>query len=168
MTGTSASAGEFVIERSFGAPRDRVWAAWTEAERLKTWFRPKGFSMPACTLDLRPGGAFHYCLRTPNGQEFWGKWVFREIAAPERLEVIQSFADASGTVARHPFEDAWPLELLSTMTFAERDGRTAVTIRWAPIDPTAAERAAFDGGHDSMRAGWTGTLDHLDAYLAGA
>ena len=73
-----SEAKPFVISRTFDAPRDKVWKAWTERERLKQWFGPKGFTMPTCTLDLKPGGIFHYCLTTPQGQEIWGKWVFRE------------------------------------------------------------------------------------------
>src|SRR3990167_8452907 len=84
-----SEAKPFVISRTFDAPRDKVWKAWTERERLKQWFGPKGFTMPTCKLDLKPGGIFHYCLTTPQGQEIWGKWVFREIVAPERIVVMR-------------------------------------------------------------------------------
>jgi uncharacterized protein YndB with AHSA1/START domain len=50
---------EFVITRTFDAPRDLVWRAFTEAEHLKHWWGPKGFKMLSCKLDLRPGGIFH-------------------------------------------------------------------------------------------------------------
>ncbi len=165
MTDASTET-EFVVERRFDVPRERVWATWTEAGRLRQWFTPRGFTMAACTLDLRPGGVFHYCQRTPQGQEIWGRWEFREIAAPERLTVVQSFADERGAIARNPFTADWPLKLWSTMTFTAAAAGTLATIRWAPIDPTDAERAAFAAGHASMQAGWAGTLDQLDAYLA--
>src|SRR3954470_10311185 len=88
MAATKTKEPEFVISRVFAAPRERVYAAHTEAGQLKQWFGPKGFTMPRCNLDLRPGGIFHYCLKTPDGQEMWGKWTFREIAKPERLVVV--------------------------------------------------------------------------------
>jgi uncharacterized protein YndB with AHSA1/START domain len=58
----SAAARPFVISRTFDAPRELVWKAWSERYRLMEWFGPKGFKMPAAKLDFRPGGSFHYCL----------------------------------------------------------------------------------------------------------
>ncbi|MGH9896554.1 MAG: SRPBCC domain-containing protein, partial [bacterium] len=54
---------EFVIMRIFDAPRERVWKAWTEAERLGKWWGPKDFDIVSVKLDLRPGGMCHYLLR---------------------------------------------------------------------------------------------------------
>ena len=101
----------FVISRVFNAPRERVWQAWTEVERLKQWFSPKGFTVIAAKMDFRPGGFYHYGMRTPNGQEMWGKWVFREIVAPERIVLVNSFSDAAGNLTRHPMAPTWPREM---------------------------------------------------------
>ncbi len=60
----------------------------------------------------------------------------------------------------------WPLEMLNTTTFSEKNGKTTVTIRLAPHNATAAERAAFAAGHDSMRGGFTGTFDQLAEHLS--
>jgi uncharacterized protein YndB with AHSA1/START domain len=157
---------EFVVTREFDAPRDLVFRAWTEAERLGRWWGPKGFTMLACTLDLRPGGVFHYGMRSPDGRAMWGKWVFREVAEPERLVFIASFSDEAGGTTRNPFAAEWPLEVLSTLTFAEQGGKTTLTMRAAPLNATEAERKAFEAGHESMRKGWAGTLDQLAEHLA--
>jgi uncharacterized protein YndB with AHSA1/START domain len=119
-------------------------------------------------MDLRPNGVYHYCLRAPDGNDLWGKWVLREIAAPERLVWINSFSDEAGNVTRHPMSPSWPLEMLSTLTLAEDQGRTTLTVRWAPHAATEAERKTFEAGHASMQQGWTGTLDQLAGYLAKA
>ena len=74
---------EFVIKRTFNAPRGRVWQAWTEADHLGKWWGPAGFDIVSVKLDLRPGGTFHYCLRSPDGQDMWGKFIFREIVPQE-------------------------------------------------------------------------------------
>jgi uncharacterized protein YndB with AHSA1/START domain len=161
-------SGAFLLTRVFEAPRALVFRAWTEADRLARWFGPRGFTLFSSTLDLRPGGAFHYGMRSPDGQAMWGKWVFREVAAPERLVFVFSFSDEQGGVTRHPFAPDWPREVLSTVTFAECYGQTMLTMRAAPINATGAERKAFEAGHDSMRQGWTGTLDQLAGYLAQA
>lgn len=158
--------GEFVITRDFDAPRDLVFRAWTEADHLARWFGPKGFTMATCTVDLRPGGVFHYGMRGPDGRVMWGKWVFREVAPPERLVIVVSFSDESGGITRHPFAPEWPAEVLSTSTFTERDGRTTLTIRSVPLNASDSERRAYEAGHDSMRQGFAGTFDQLAAYLA--
>ena len=163
-----AADQEIVITRVFDAPRDLVWEAWTERERLMEWFGPKGFTMRTATLDLRPGGVFHYCLRSPYGKDMWATFVYREIVAPERIVLVNSFSDEQGNLTRHPMSPTWPLEMLSTTTFAERDGKTTITVQWAPLNATETERKTFDTSHEGMRMGWTGTFEQLAQYLAKA
>ncbi|MBS0664702.1 MAG: SRPBCC domain-containing protein [Verrucomicrobia bacterium] len=157
---------EFVVTRVFNAPRELVWKAWTEVDRLQQWFGPKGFTTPTCSLDLREGGIYHYCLRSADGHEMWGKWTFVEIVPPEKLVVVTSFSDAQGGVTRHPLAPKWPLETYSTMTLAEAGGKTTLTLRWLPYRPTDDERQTFDSNHPSMQQGWGGTMAQLEAYLA--
>lgn len=168
MQDSNASAPTFVISRTFDAPRELVWKAHTECAHLMHWWGPKGFKMRLCKLDLRPGGTFHYCLRGPDGSDMWGKFVYREIVAPERLVFISSFSDEHAGVVHHPMAPTWPLETLSTLTFSEHDGKTTLTVHWTPHNATEEQRKTFEAGRDSMRQGWTGTLDQLAAYLAKA
>ena len=165
---TAPSDLEFVITRVFDAPRELIWKAWTERERLMQWFGPTGFTMPTAKLDFRPGGVFHYCLRSPDGKAMWGKFVYREIVAPERIILVNSFSDEEGNLTRHPRSPTWPLEMLSTTTFAEHVGRTTMTVQWAPLNAIEAERKTFDTSHEDMQKGWTGTLDQLAEHLAKA
>lgn len=165
MTATETQK-DFVISRVLEAPRDLVWKVHTDCEHLKHWWGPKGFKVTACKLDLRPGGFFLYCLRGFDGPEMWGKFTYRDVVAPERLVFIVTFSDAKGGVTRHPMSPTWPLEMLSTVTFAESNGKTTMTVRWAPHAATEQERETFAAGHEEMRQGWGGTLDQLAAYLA--
>jgi len=169
---TSAPAAgaeeEFVITRVFDAPRGLVWQAFTEPERMRHWWGPKGFTVIASKMDLRPGGIYHYGLRGPDGGTMWGKFVYREIVRPERIVVVTSFSDEAGNTTRHPLSPTWPLQMLSVFRFAEQDGRTALSVRWSPLDASDTERATFAGAHASMQQGWTGTLDQLAGYLAKA
>jgi uncharacterized protein YndB with AHSA1/START domain len=171
-TKTSANAtateGDFVISRTFDAPRDLVWKAFTEPERMKQWWGPKGFTVIASKMDLRPGGTYLYGMRAPDGNEMWGKMVYREITPPERMVFINSFSDEAGGITRHPMAPNWPLEMLSTFTFEDVGGKTKFAIRWAPHNATEEERKTFAASHDSMRQGWGGTLEQLTAYLAKA
>ena len=163
--GATESTLEFVITRVFDAPRDLVFKVWTEPPHLMRWWGPKGFTMQKCDLDLRPGGTFHYGLKGPDGSDHWGKFVYREIVVPERLVFIVSFTDEDGNVVRHPWNPDWPLEILSTVTFAAQDGRTKITVRWVPYKASDKERDTFRAGRESMQQGWTGTFDQLADYL---
>jgi len=158
----------FIISRTFAAPRELMWKAWSERRRLMEWFGPQGFKMPAGKMDFRPGGSFHYCMESPDGNEMWGKFVYREIIAPEKIVLVNSFSDEAGGITRHPMSATWPLEMLSTFTLTEENGRTTATVHWVPFNATEEERKTFDAAHDGMKQGWTGTFDQLVAYLAKA
>ena len=157
----------FVITRTLNAPRKLVWQAFTEPERLKQWFGPKGFTPNVSKMELRPGGTYHYRLAGPDGSTMWGKWVFREIVPQQRLVLINSFSDENAGVTRHPMAPTWPREMLSIFTFEDAgEGKTKVTINWAPHDATEEEVKTFDAGRPSMTQGWSGTFEQLEAYLA--
>ena len=157
----------FVIARVVDAPREKVWQAWTEVERLKQWWGPKGFTVTHCKVDLRPGGTMHYCLRMPDGGEMWGKFVYREIVKPERLVWINSFSDKDGGTTFHPMSPDWPREMFTKVTFEEQSGKTKITVEWTPVDSsTALERKTFEDGRDSMKMGWSGTFEQFAGYLA--
>ena len=104
-------------------------------------------------------------MRSPDGRDMWGKWVFREIVVPERIVFVNSFSDENGGLTRHPLSPTWPLELLTTITFAEEGGKTKLALRWIPVNATEDERKTFNGGRESMKMGWTGTFDNLETYL---
>ena len=160
-------SADFVITRLFDAPREVLWKCFTEPERMKEWFGPKGSVVVASKMDLRVGGTYHGAMRAGDGPVMWAKFVYREVVAPQRLVWVHSFSDEAGGLTRHPMAPTWPLEMLSTFTFEEEPGgKTKLTIRWSPHNATEEERKTFDAGQDSMRQGWGGTLEKLTAYLA--
>jgi uncharacterized protein YndB with AHSA1/START domain len=164
----SATDETLVLTRTFAAPRALVWKAFTEQERLAAWWGPKGFRMLSCKLDLSVGGIFLYGMEGPDGKAMWGRWLFTGIAPPERLAFVASFSNPEGEITRAPFFDNWPLEVSSSFEFKEEGGKTVVTMTGVPINARDDERARFLSLHDSMRMGWGGTFDQLEAYLAGA
>lgn len=157
---------EFVISRTFDASREFMFRVWTDPKHMQRWWGPKGFKVFHSKLDLCPGGSYHYGMRSPDGQDMWGKFVFREIVQPERLVFVLSFSDEKGNVARHAMHLAWPLEMLNTITFTEQAGKTTVTVRSVPLNATAEECKTFEDGFGSMQQGWGGTFEQLAAYLA--
>jgi len=166
-TTTATKSTDFVISRVFDAPRDLLWKCFTDPERMKQWWGPKGFTVLVSKMDLRPGGTYLYGMRTPDGKDMWGRMVYREIVPPEKIVFINSFSDEQGGLTRHPMAPTWPMEMLSIFTFEEQPGgKTRFTVRWSPYNATPEEQKTFDEGHGSMNQGWSGTLDRLDAYLA--
>jgi uncharacterized protein YndB with AHSA1/START domain len=155
----------FVFTRTFEAPRDLVFRAWTEREHLARWWGPKGMEVRVLHADVRPGGTFHYSMEQ-GGRLMWGRFAYREIVPPERLVYVNSFADAEGNVAPMPYFDGFPAEILHTVTFEEADGRTTITLHAMPLNATAAEQASFEGLFTSMEGGFGGTFDQLAEHLA--
>jgi len=157
----------FTISRSFKAPRELVFACNTQVEHLAKWMSPAGFKVIKAELDLRPGGTYHYGLEGPDGMQMWGKQTFREIKAPEKIVLVQSFSDKDGNITRHPMSPTWPREMLATTTFEDLgNGETKVSISWLPLYAGDDEIATFDGARAGMTGGFKGTFDNLDTYLS--
>jgi uncharacterized protein YndB with AHSA1/START domain len=164
---TREAASTFVISRLFAAPREVVWTCFTEPQRMKEWWGPKGSVIIASKMDFRVGGTYLGAMRAPDGQVMWAKFVYRDIVAPGLLVWVHSFSDEAGGLTRHPLSPTWPLEMLTTVTFeAAPDGKTKLTLSWSPLNATADEQKTFDAAHDGMRGGWGGTFERLDAYIA--
>jgi phosphate acetyltransferase len=160
--------GTFVIARTFDAPRALVWKAFTDPARLATWWGPPGTTLRHSSLDLRPGGRYHFHSVFPDGKSVWGLFVYREVSPIDRIVYLHSFSDEAGGVAPSPFGGPWPAQLHTTMLFAEKDGTTEFTLRQFPIGASPDEEAAFTALFEGMAQGWGGTLDQLAGYLAAA
>ncbi|MHC1754138.1 MAG: SRPBCC domain-containing protein [Methanosarcina sp.] len=151
---------ELVITRIFDAPRELVWKAWTDPERVKRWWGPKDFTSPVSKIDLRVGGSYLNCMRSPEGEDYWSAGVYREIVEPERIVYTDSFSDAEGNLvpaSHYGMSGDWPLELLVTVTFEEYEGKTRLTLRHVGI-PAGENR-------DMAKAGWNESFDKLAEYL---
>jgi uncharacterized protein YndB with AHSA1/START domain len=161
-SGMAAEPGkhELVITREFDAPREKVWQAWTDPEHIKRWWGPKGFTAPTAKVDLRVGGKNLFCMRSPEGKDYWSTGVYREIVPNERIVVTDSFADANGNVvpaSEYGMQGDWPDELLVTITLEEIDGKTKMTLRHEGIP----------GGEmkEMTNSGWNESFDKLAESL---
>ena len=151
---------ELVITRIFDAPRELVWKAWKDPELMKRWWGPKNFTAPVIKIDFRVGGKYLYCMRSPEGQDFWSTGVYREIVEPERIVYIDSFADENGTKvppSHYGISGDWPAEFLVTVTFEEHEGKTKMTLSHAGIP--AGQMS------DMAQAGWNESFDKLAQSL---
>lgn len=163
---TDKETAALELTRTFDAPLDLVWKAHTETSHLIHWWGPKGFKLIGATLDLRPGGSFHYGLESPQGVELWGKLTYHEIVPQKRLVFSVSFSDREGNIVANPMMPVWPLEIRNTMTFSEHDGKTTIALKGYPVNASAQEIAIYTSSHNGIRAGFKGSYDELEAYLA--
>jgi uncharacterized protein YndB with AHSA1/START domain len=155
----------FAISRMFDAPRELIFSLWADANHLRRWWGPKGCTIGFCNMDLRPGGQLLYSLRMPDGQEMWGKFVYREILPPERLVFVNSFSDPQGKLTRAPFNPKWPLEILNTLTLSQQFNLTRLVLLGEPLNPTPEEYELFESMIDSLHQGFSATFDQLQTYL---
>ena len=93
---TVSEIERMVVTRIFDAPRELVWKAWTDPKYVMQWWGPKGFTAPVCKMDFRVGGKFLYCMRTPDGQEFWNGGEYHEIVLHEKIVSSMYFSDSKG------------------------------------------------------------------------
>jgi uncharacterized protein YndB with AHSA1/START domain len=149
-----------VIERTFDAPRELVWQAFTEPERVKQWWGPEGYHCPEATVDLRIGGTFRFAMRGPGGDTHWSGGVFREIVPLERLVAILIFLDEHGTELTAPdpgMPDDWRDDALFSVTLADAaGGKTKLTMRQEGMPVEMVEGAT---------AGSNSALDKLEGLL---
>jgi len=151
---------ELVITRVFDAPRELVWKAWIDPEHFKRWWGPKDYTCPFCEMDLRVGGKYLNCMRSPEGQDYWSTGVYREIIPIERIVFTDCFADEKGNIVpatHYGLSPDFPLEMLVTVTFEDHDGKTKMTLRHIglPAGPDS----------DGAQQGWSESFDKLAESL---
>jgi uncharacterized protein YndB with AHSA1/START domain len=152
-TAATAAAQDCMLlfTRVFDAPRSVVFRAWTDPKQLAQWWAPEGFSVAFLEMDVRPGGAWRKCMRSPEGIDYWRHGVYREIVEPERL-VFTYISDDPASDPDH--------KTIVTITFAHHGDKTLMTFRQAEFESVAAR--------DSHRHGWTSCMERLTACLAQA
>jgi uncharacterized protein YndB with AHSA1/START domain len=130
--------------RTIDAPREKVWAALTQAAQLRRWWPMAGSNVLSCSVDLRQGGFFLFGARGPDGTDIWTRHVYQDIWAPTQLVYIESYSDSGGRAARRPQWPHWPIDVATTVTLGKSGKGTALTIRSLPRNATDMERSAFD------------------------
>ena len=162
---SATAAEELVITRVINAPKTLVFDAFTQAEHLVHWWGPAGLKIDVLTLDVRPGGIFHYCMNTPDGNKMYGIFKYISISAPNKIVFTNSFADENANIIKAPFDIDFPLEVLNTWTFEEENGQTTLTLRGFPQNATEDQKNVFISIIPSMNQGFGGTFEQLVAYL---
>ena len=138
---------ELSLTRVIRAPREAVFAAWTEPDLLKQWWGPGPVTCPEAHVDLREGGAYRIANLEADGSITWISGQFERVRAPEELVYT------------------WNVSILPA-------GPTLVRVKFLPHPEGTElmlvhERFAVDAVRDMHLEGWGGCLDKLEAMLAG-
>ncbi|MCW5734021.1 MAG: SRPBCC domain-containing protein [Enhydrobacter sp.] len=143
-------AHELALTRELAAPRERVFAAWTDPEQAVRWWMPQEWTLVSCKMDVRPGGGWHRRMRGRDGSIVtkWGE--YREIVSPERLVFTYNTEFDDGTVET---------ETLVTVTLEDLGARTRLVLRHEAFRSEAASQ--------SHTGGWTGALERLGQFTSG-
>ncbi|MBY9078499.1 SRPBCC domain-containing protein [Paenibacillus sp. HN-1] len=154
-----------VLERVFDAPRDLVFRMFKEPEHLKRWWGPKGWEIPVCSIDFRPGGVWHYCMKCvdPNqsqfyGMESWGKGVYKEIVEPEKIIYTDYFSDAEGNI-----NESMPSTLIM-MDFIDLGGKTKLISRSEYMSAEALKTVMDMGMLQGITETWNRLGELLESY----
>lgn len=139
---------ELVITRTFDAPRELVFKAWTEPERIKQWLAPRGFKIPVAEGELRPGGKWRQSMVAPDGMQLWLGGVYKEITPPERLVFTHAWDDPTGKPGP---------ETTCSVVLTERNGKTEMTFRQGPFATSDSKAQHNDG--------WGQCFDRLGELL---
>lgn len=143
---------ELVLKRVFDAPRELVWKVWTDPSHLAQWWGPKGFTNPRCEWEARPGGAIHIDMRAPDGVVYPMSGMVKEAIPPERMVFVSSALDENGKSM---------FDILNTVTLADQNGKTALTLEARVISVTPRAPQYLKG----MEMGWNMSLDRLAEHL---
>jgi uncharacterized protein YndB with AHSA1/START domain len=141
---------QIVITRSFDAPRELVFKAFTDPDAIRQWWGQRDNETVVAQLEARPGGRWRFVQRSQDGSEHGFHGVYHEAAAPERIVYTFEWEGMPGHV------------LLETITFGEQDGKTQMT------DTSVFQSVADRDGmlQSGMESGAAESFDRLDEYLA--
>lgn len=152
-----AANKRMVIERTFKAPRSRVWHAWTDSTELDKWWGPRDWPTKTKSFDFREGGHWHYCMTGPDGTEAWGWLDYMNVIPEESFEGEDSFTDESGAKNEELPHTKWQLQF-------EDNGDTTKMTSTLKFASEADMQRIIDMGFES---GFTEQLDKLDEYFEG-
>ncbi|MFI5097370.1 MAG: SRPBCC domain-containing protein [Candidatus Acidiferrales bacterium] len=154
MAATANTADrEIAATRIYDAPRELVWKAWTQQEHITNWWGPNGFTTTTCEMEVRPGGAWRHGMHGPDGTEYPGGGVYREVVKPEILVFTNIATDKDGNLV---------FDGLTSVTFVKRNGKTILTLEARGLAMVAYSAAYLKG----MEQGWTQSLERLAAFAA--
>ena len=144
------------VERSFDAPLDLVWAAWTEADILDQWWAPKPYQAVTKSSNFTEGGQWHYYMLGPEGEKHWCLFDFEVIKPQEFFSGIDAFCDENAVTNDTKPRVKWEND------FTSNENQTVVNIQ-LQFDTLEDLQTIIQMG---FKEGFTAGLENLDQYIA--
>lgn len=135
------------IVRSFAAPREAVFRAWTDPKQLVKWWGPKGYTCPECEMDVREGGNWRTVMRSPEGTDHIVSGVYRKIEPPRLLSF--TWAWSTGGTRGH--------ETVVTVELTARGKSTEMVFTQEAFESVNAR--------DQHGKGWTSAFEGMDDFF---
>ena len=139
---------ELTVTRLIDAPRALVFKAWTDPVQIARWWGPKGFETVDYEMDIRPGGAYRFTMRSPQGTDHRKRGVYKEVTEPERIVFTFAWEDADGRLGH---------ETLVTVTFEVDGEKTRLTLRQSGFESVWRR--------DDHVKGWTNCLERFGDFM---
>ena len=142
----NATDKELLLSHVFNAPIAEVFDAWTNPDKLRLWYAPDGCSITYKRIEVTPGGQFHSCIHDPHHGDCWIIGTYLEITPPEKLVFTMQLSNESGQRIEAPEagkSEAWPAEILTTVTFEAIGDQTKATIHQTVSEAEAKKTGAY-------------------------
>jgi uncharacterized protein YndB with AHSA1/START domain len=168
MTNSPSNDRELILTRTFGAPPELVFQAWTDPKHMAKWWGPHGMTTPVCEMDVRPGGAYRLVMRDAKGDDYPLKGTFGEVIKPKLLVMVMDCSEHSDAwhdmvnPTRDKTKPRPALNLITTVTFEPFNGKTKLTVHVLFESATLRTNMLKMG----MTEGWSQSLDRLTELLA--
>jgi uncharacterized protein YndB with AHSA1/START domain len=149
----------FSTERTFNAPVADVWKVWTDADSVKKWWGPKGYTALVVRNDVREGGSYLWAMKSAKGRTFWNTGTYKEVVANKKLVSTMAFTDANGQAlpgSQAPAPGRWPNEISVIVEFSESEGKTSVTVTEVGIPLVV---------YALSKIGWSQQFDKIQGLL---
>lgn len=143
---------DMVVTRTFEAPRETVWTAWTTCEHVPAWSGPDGWELGGCEVDLRPGGTFRFVYKGPGDFEVPSTGTYVEVVAPERLVTRQNYDGVNETT--------------HTLELTDEGGSTRMSYRVEYPSTEIRDAALAPNMQEGMDLGYDRLAAHLQAMGA--
>ncbi len=147
------------MERTFNASIADVWKAWNDADCIKKWWGPKGYTALVVLNDVREGGSYLWAMKSEQGRMFWNTGTYKEVAANKRIVSTMSFSDENGKAipgSQVPVPGQWPNEITVIVEFSESEGKARVTVAEVGIPLIA---------YVPSKIGWAQQFDKIQLLL---
>ncbi len=162
---TEISVEPSILTRTFNAPMQLVYEAWTQEKHLCQWQAPfEGVVCEYKVSNIKPGGSALHKMIMPNGNEMWLLTQYQELNPYDTIIFIQYSSNEDGEIMPPPMPN-WPKEIMSTIKLSEVDGTTHMEFIWQPINPSKEEAEAWEASRSEHGKGWGGSFELLAGYL---